>query len=167
MFQEQQVSYETKAVNQATEVIKKALMTRREQRTFLNQQLTEFTKGLYGGLQVAVKELREKGMTELAEPRLLDHPAGDGRKALQLGIEDWSVVFVPLVGLAWPNARDEAQIPGSSFRELAARIAVFIGSEPETIRSSIFSFSRTAPGLPGALGGPNRQRTSKRPTSEY
>jgi hypothetical protein len=138
MFQEQQVSYETKAVNQAFDSLKKTLMARREQRTFLNQQLTEFTRGLYGGLQLAVKECRDKGLTELAEPRLLDHPAGDGRKALQLGIEDWSVIFVPLIGLAWPNARDEAQVPGSAFRELAARIAVFIGSEPET--TSFFDF---------------------------
>jgi hypothetical protein len=138
MFEEQQVSYETKAINIAFDSIKKTLTARREQRNFLNQQLTEFTRGLYGGLQLAVRECREKGMVELAEPRLLDHPSGDGRKALQLGIEDWSVIFVPMVGLAWPNARDEAQIPGASFRELAARIACFIGSEPET--NSFFDF---------------------------
>jgi hypothetical protein len=40
-------------------------------------------------------------------------------------------MFVPLVGTAWPNSRDEAQIPGAAFKELCGRIAVFIGSEPE------------------------------------
>ena len=41
------------------------------------------------------------------------------------------VSFVPLVGAARPNIRDEAQIAGASFKQICGRIAVFIGSEPD------------------------------------
>jgi len=37
---------------------------------------------------------------------------------------------VPLIGAAWPNPRDEAQIPGSRFRELCGRVAFFVGDDP-------------------------------------
>ena len=111
--------------------LEKVLLSRRDQRAYLNQQTEEFADALFAALQQVVYECRERGLTELGEPRLLDHPAGAGRRALQIPIEDWSVLFVPLVGTAWPNARDEAQIPGVSFKELCGRIALFIGSEPD------------------------------------
>jgi hypothetical protein len=107
-------------------------MQRRQQRAFLQQQTSEFTQALFEALQTAVLECREQGLTELGEPRLIDHPAGGGRRALQIVIEDWSVIFVPLAGTAWPNARDEAQLPGAAFKELCGRIGVFIGGDPET-----------------------------------
>jgi hypothetical protein len=112
-------------------LLENILLNRREQRAYLNQQTASFAESLFGALQQVVYECRERGLAELGEPRLVEHPAGGGRRALQIPIEDWSVMFVPLVGTAWPNPRDEAQIPGAAFKELCGRIAVFIGSEPE------------------------------------
>lgn len=123
---------EEKPIENALKTLETILTQRRSQRAFLQKQTAAFTEGLFGALQAAVVECRQRGLTELGEPRLIEHPAGGGRRALQIPIEDWSVIFVPLVGTAWPNARDEAQIPGSAFRELCGRIAVFIGSEPDT-----------------------------------
>lgn len=120
-----------KAADNAYKMLETILLQRREQRAFLQKQTSAFTEALFGALQSTVLECREKGLIELGEPRLIEHPAGGGRRALQIPIEDWSVIFVPLVGTAWPNIRDEAQIPGSSFKELCGRIAVFIGSEPD------------------------------------
>ena len=122
----------SKAVDSAYKMLETILLQRREQRAFLQNQTSAFTDALFGALQTAVLECREKGLVELGEPRLIEHPSGGGRRALQLSIEDWSVIFVPLVGTAWPNIRDEAQIPGSSFKELCGRITVFLGSEPDT-----------------------------------
>ncbi|MBI5671015.1 MAG: hypothetical protein HZC41_23725 [Chloroflexi bacterium] len=121
-----------KATEQAFKTLETILTQRRQQRSFLQQQTEAFTDALFGALQTTVLECRRRGLTELGEPRLIDHPAGGGRRALQLSIEDWSVIFVPLAGTAWPNARDEAQLPGAAFKELCGRIAVFIGSEPDT-----------------------------------
>jgi hypothetical protein len=128
----------SKAVENAYKTLETTLSQRRNQRAFLQKQTSAFTESLFGALQTAIYECREKGLVELGEPRLIDHPAGAGRRALQISIEDWSVIFVPLVGTAWPNARDEAQIPGSAFKELCGRIAVFIGSEPDT--ASFYDF---------------------------
>lgn len=129
---------ETKLVDKAFHQLETVLLARREQRAYLNQQATAFADALFAALQQAVYECRERGLTELGEPRLVEHPAGGGRRALQIPIEDWSVIFVPLVGTAWPNPRDEAQIPGSAFKELCGRIGVFIGSEPDA--TSFFDF---------------------------
>jgi hypothetical protein len=122
----------------AYQTLESILLMRREQRSYLIQQTTLFSEALFGAIQTAIYECRERGLTELGEPRLIDHPAGGGRRALQVSIEDWSVIFVPMNGTAWPNARDEAQIPGSAFKELCGRIGVFIGSEPDS--PSFFDF---------------------------
>lgn len=127
-FEEQQ----EKVTDRALKILETILVQRRQQRAYLMKQTAAFADNLFNALQTAIYECRERGLTELGEPRLIDHPAGGGRRALQITIEDWSVIFVPLVGTAWPNPRDEAQIPGSAFKELCGRIGVFIGSEPET-----------------------------------
>lgn len=114
------------------------IQDRRREREFVNKQLNLFTSSLFGALQSVVIEARERGLTELGEARLVDHPAGGGRRALQIPIEDWSVIFVPMVGLARPNIRDEAQIPGTFFKQNCGRVAVFIGNEPES--ESFFDF---------------------------
>lgn len=106
------------------------LTERRQQREYILKELTSFADSLFSALQAVVEECRAQGLTELGKPRLIDHPAGTG-KALNIPIEDWSVIFVPLPGVARPNIKDEAQIPGVAFRELSGRIAVFIGSEPD------------------------------------
>ncbi len=122
----------TNKTDEAYKTLETILLQRRSQRSYLQQQTVAFTEALFGALQSAILDCRARGLTELGEPRLIDHPAGGSRRALQISIEDWSVIFVPLVGTAWPNARDEAQIPGAAFKELCGRIAVFIGSEPDS-----------------------------------
>ncbi|HEX2907394.1 MAG TPA: hypothetical protein VHO69_11070 [Phototrophicaceae bacterium] len=122
----------TKTAEAAFKTLETILIQRRTQRNFLQKQTNVFTDSLFGALQAVVLECRDKGLVELGEPRLIDHPAGGGRRALQISIEDWTVIFVPLTGTAWPNARDEAQIPGAAFKELCGRIGVFIGSEPDS-----------------------------------
>lgn len=112
--------------------IESLLLERRKQREFVLKQLQVFCDGLFGAIITVVEEVRALGVTELGKPRLIDHPAGTG-KALNIPIEDWSVILVPLAGVARPNIKDEAQIPGNAFRELSGRIAAFIGSEPDSV----------------------------------
>lgn len=110
--------------------VEAVIIDRRKRRERILELTKTFTELLFQGLQTAVYDLRERGLVELGEPRLIDHPAG-GRRALQINIEDWGIIFVPLVGVARPNLRDEAQIPPLAFKELCGRIAVFIGNDPE------------------------------------
>ena len=114
------------------------LSERRKQREYVRQQTQQFADSLFNALQAVAYECREKGLTEIGEPRLIDHPAGGGKRGLQIPIEDWSVIFVQLVGVSRPNIRDEAQVPGYFFKQPAGRIAVFIGNEPET--TSFYDF---------------------------
>ena len=116
--------------DQAIAEIERLLAERRSQREFVTVQTEVFTEKLFNAIHAAVLDLRRRGMSELGEPRIIDHPAGGGRRALQLAIEDWSIIFVPLVGVARPNIRDEAQIPGVFFKQICGRIAVFIGNDP-------------------------------------
>jgi hypothetical protein len=119
-------------------ILENTLIARRDQRAYLNEQTETFAEALFVALQQVIYECQDHGLAELGQPRFLEHPAGGGRRALQIPIEDWSVIIVPLIGTAWPNMRDEAQIPGAAFKELCGRIAVFIGSEPEA--TSFFDF---------------------------
>ena len=112
------------------EEIGRILQERRSQREFVSVQTEAFTDKLFTALHTAVHDLRGRGMSELGEPRTIEHPAGGGRRAFQLAIEDWSLIFVPLAGVARPNIRDEAQIPGVYFKQICGRIAVFIGNDP-------------------------------------
>ncbi|MBL8162784.1 MAG: hypothetical protein JNJ61_12425 [Anaerolineae bacterium] len=125
------IDTDNKQANAAYKMLESILLARRGQREYLVQQTAAFTDALFTALQTVIYECQDRGLSELGEPRLIEHPAGAGRRALQVPIEDWSVLFVPLPGTAWPNVRDEAQIPGSSFKEQCGRIAVFIGSEPD------------------------------------
>lgn len=121
-----------KLAQQALQDIEGVILDRRKQRQFVQQQTNEFVRELFSALHAVVVECRERGLSELGEPRYIEHPAGGARRALQIPIEDWSVIFVPLVGTARPNIRDEAQIPGTFFKQISGRVAVFIGSEPES-----------------------------------
>ena len=120
----------TSHLEQTVQEAETILLRRRKERVQITERTQKFTDMLFQALQSAIYDLRERGLTELGEPRYIDHPAGAGRKALRIGIEDWSIMFVPLVGAARPNIRDEAQIPGIAFKQICGRIAVFIGSEP-------------------------------------
>lgn len=126
------IESDNKQANAAYKILESILLARRGQREYLVQQTTAFADALFTALQTVIYECQDRGLSELGEPRLIEHPAGAGRRALQVPIEDWSVLFVPLPGTAWPNVRDEAQIPGSAFKEQCGRIAVFIGTEPDT-----------------------------------
>lgn len=121
---------EKKALALAVEELERILLERRRQREFVTNLTKNFSEKLFNALKTAIYDLRERGLIELGEPRLIDHPAGGGRRALQVPIEDWTIIFVPLVGTARPSIRDEAQIPGQAFKQICGRIAVFIGSEP-------------------------------------
>lgn len=127
-----QIQVENQKVDAAYKILESVLLARRDQRDYLHQQTTFFAESLFNALQAAIYDCQAQGLTELGEPYLVEHPAGGGRRALQIPIEDWSVLVVPLAGTAWPNMRDEAQIPGIGFKELCGRIAIFVGSEPDS-----------------------------------
>ena len=107
-FEERQKSKLEQSIQEAETI----LVRRRNERAQILERTQRFTDMLFQALQSAIYDLRERGLTELGEPRYIDHPAGGGRKALRIGIEDWSIIFVPLVGTARPNIRDEAQNSG-------------------------------------------------------
>ncbi len=128
----------SKEAAKALATMEEIFSQRRAQREYLNNQTQAFVDALFSAFKTVIDECRQRGMIEFGDPRLIDHPAGGGRRALQIAIEDWGVFFVPLVGLARPNIKDEAQIPGSAFKELSGRVAVFIGSEPDS--NAIYDF---------------------------
>jgi hypothetical protein len=110
--------------------LRRELNELRRQRTRIEQLLQEFTEKLYAGFENAVEIALKEGVAGLYKPRRIPHPFGGWRQALQLPIEDWFVIIVPLVGAARPNVRDEARLPNTRFKELSGRIALFIGDEP-------------------------------------
>jgi hypothetical protein len=108
------------------------MMERRAQaREVLSNHLREFSTRLFLALERMLTVLQEQGVQGLGKSRRLVHPAGAGREGLQIFIEDWSIIFVPLLGFARPNAADEARIPPIQFKELSARIAVFLTDDPQ------------------------------------
>jgi hypothetical protein len=141
---------EKKELDHLMDEVETLLIARRKRRERIEKLSKTFTENLFQALQSAVYELRKKGLTELGEPRLIDHPAGGGKHALQIPIEDWGIIFVPLSGAARPNIRDEAQIPGAAFKEICGRIAVFIGSDPD--EESFYDFLILADGAWFAWG---------------
>ncbi len=108
----------------------KELSLRVEQRNAIEQLMETFTARLYEAFESAVAQTINEGVPGLGTPRRIPHPTGDWREALQLFIEDWSVIIVPLVGAAWPSPRDEARIAASKFKEPCGRIAMFLGDDP-------------------------------------
>jgi len=130
--------------------LKKELTLRTEQRAKVEQILQDFTRRLYESFEKAVAQTTAAGVPGLGKPRRIPHPSGDWRQALQLFIEDWTVIIVPLVGAAWPNPRDEARIPPAKFKEPAGRIAMFLGDDPNA--ESFYDFLLFADGFWFAWG---------------
>jgi hypothetical protein len=97
----------------------------------LNQHVREFTSRLFAALEAMLAAMAEANVPGLGKSRRLVHPAGGGREGLQVFIEDWSIIFVPLPGLARPNTLDEARIPPAQFKEGCGRIGVFLSDEPD------------------------------------
>ncbi|MCB9451146.1 MAG: hypothetical protein H6672_06885 [Anaerolineaceae bacterium] len=155
------ISHHPKQEEKALLSLEGILLERRHQREYIQKQTTMFVESLFAALRTVIYECRERGLTELGEPRLIDHPAGGNRRALQIPIEDWSVIFVPLVGEAWPNFRDDARIPGSAFKELCGRIAVFIGNEPATTSFYDFLILPNGSWFAWGYGWPRQESTFK------
>lgn len=110
--------------------LKKELTRRTGQREQVEQMMQVFTQRLFDNIEKAVAQTIALGVPGLAKPRRIPHPAGDWRQALQIFIEDWSVIIVPLIGAAWPNPRDEARIATAKFKEACGRIALFLNDDP-------------------------------------
>jgi hypothetical protein len=110
--------------------LRKELTRRVAQRENIEKIMQGFTLKLFESFEAAINQTIALGVPGLGKPRRLPHPAGDWRQALQLFIEDWSVIIVPLVGSAWPNPRDDAKIASARFKESCGRIAFFIGDDP-------------------------------------
>lgn len=96
----------------------------------LEENLQEFSARLFDALERVLAEMAAAGIPGVGKTRRLAHPAGKGREGLQIFIEDWSIIFVPLLGFARPNDDDEARIPPYQFKEWCARIAVFLTDDP-------------------------------------
>ncbi len=118
----------------ALEEIREIMTRRAKDRERLEYLLEIFTNRLFEGFEEAVKIVQAEGIAGLGTPRYLKHPAGGWRRVMQLPIDDWKIVLVPLVGSAWPNINDEAMIPGSAFKEPCARLAFFLmqQDDPQT-----------------------------------
>jgi hypothetical protein len=107
------------------------MMSQRVQtQTSLNTTLKEFSDRLFSALESILETMQASGIPGVGKYRRLVHPAGSGREGFQLFIEDWSIIFVPLLGHARPNILDEARIPGAQFKEPCGRIAVFLTDDP-------------------------------------
>jgi hypothetical protein len=107
------------------------MMSQRVQaQTSLNNTLKEFSDRLFSALESILETMQASGIPGVGKYRRLVHPAGGGREGFQLFIEDWSIIFVPLLGYARPNILDEARIPSVQFKEPCGRIAVFLTDDP-------------------------------------
>jgi hypothetical protein len=108
------------------------VMTRRaEALATLQQHIKDFTTHLFSAIETVLAAMEASGIPAIGKSRRLVHPAGGGRDGLQVFIEDWSIIFVPLPGVARPNAADEARIPPYQFKETCGRIAVFLTDDPQ------------------------------------
>jgi hypothetical protein len=110
--------------------LKKEMEIRVGQRLRVETLMEKFTQRLYEAFEKSIADATASGIPGFGKPRRIPHPAGDWRQALQIFIEDWSVIVVPLIGAAWPNPRDEARIPTVKFKEECGRIAMFLGDDP-------------------------------------
>ena len=113
------------------ETLNQMMARRTESRATLANQLKEFSSRLFTAIETVLAEAQEQGIPGLGKSRRLVHPGGGGREGLQVFIEDWSIIFVPLLGFARPNTADEARIPAVQFKEACARIGVFLTDDPQ------------------------------------
>lgn len=97
----------------------------------LNTFLHDFSTRLFAALEQALADISARGTPGIGKSRRLSHPSGGGREGLQIFIHDWSIIFVPMLSFARPNLADEARIPPYQFKELSARIGVFLTDDPQ------------------------------------
>jgi hypothetical protein len=139
--------------------LKKELELRKQQRDHIERLLKEFSAHLYTSIERGIQITTAQGIPGFGKPRRIPHPSGDWRQALQIYIEDWSVIFVPLLGIAWPNPRDEARIATAKFKEPCGRMAAFWADEPS--ETSFYDFLVFADGswFAWGYGWPRTQDT--------
>ncbi|MBI5957321.1 MAG: hypothetical protein HY866_01205 [Chloroflexi bacterium] len=111
--------------------VNQIMIQRAKTQASLSNALKEFSARLFSGLENVLDELDSKGVPGVGKYRRLVHPAGSGMEGFQMFVEDWSVIFVPLLGFARPNPQDEARITTAQFKEPCARIAVFLTDNPQ------------------------------------
>ena len=108
------------------------LMTNRTQtRDKLEEILREFCDRLFSALETVLDAMQDTGIPGIGKYRRLKHPGRPGQEAFQCFIEDWSIIFVPLPGVARPNKADEALIAPYLFKQPAARIGAFLTDAPQ------------------------------------
>jgi hypothetical protein len=122
----------------ALEEIREITSRRAKERERLEHLLEIFTNRLYEGFEEAVQIAIAGGASGIGAPRYLKHPAGGWRRVIQLFIDDWKIVVVPLVGSAWPNINDEAMIPGGAFKDPCARLAFFLMQQDDPQTTSFY-----------------------------
>jgi len=113
------------------ESMQKLMVQREESVAVLQQILKEFSEKLFYAIEQVLAELVHQNISGVGKSRRIAHPAGGAREGLQVFIEDWSIIFVPMLGFARPNQSDEARIPPVQFKEQCARIAVFLTDDPQ------------------------------------
>ena len=116
--------------NQLRQELKAIMDKRAEERHILETALQEFSSRLFAALERVLDEMKADNVPGLGKYRRLAHPHAKGREAFQMFVEDWSIIFVPLSGIARPNPNDEALVAQIFFKQPSARIAVFLGDDP-------------------------------------
>lgn len=111
--------------------LKLLMIQRAKTQATLYGALKEFSTQLFAALEEVLDELQAKGVPGVGKYRRLVHPAGGGLEGFQFFVEDWSIVFVPLLGFARPNLLDGARITTAQFKETCARIAVYLTDNPQ------------------------------------
>src|SRR5690349_162366 len=114
---------DTRDREQLIKEMQQTMQHRSEFREQIQNALKNFTNSLFTSLEQDVVVAQQSRIQAFNTPRRLVHPGGNGLSILQLFIEDWSIVLVPLTGVARPALKDEAQVPGSRLKEPTGRIA--------------------------------------------
>ena len=131
-------------------ILKREMSLRQARYSAVESMTREFTENLFNAFEANIHRAIKEGVPNLGEPRRIAHPAKGWRQMLQLFIEDWSVIFVPLIGAAWASPRDEAKINGARFKEPCGRVAVFWADDPT--ETSFYDFLIFAEGFWFAWG---------------
>lgn len=136
--------------------LSQTMSTRMNVQSALNTYVKEFSNRLFSAIEGVLADLEASGTPGLGKSRRLAHPAG-GREGLQVFVEDWSIIFVPLPGLARPNSLDEARIPPAQFKENCGRIGVFLTDEPQVTAFYDFLIFQDGSWFAWGYGWPKQQ----------
>lgn len=144
---------------QVIKEMQQAMQQRSQLREEILDALKHFTNSLFIALEKAVAVAQQSGIQAFNTPRRLAHPGGNGLSILQLFIEDWSIVLVPLMGVARPALKDEAQVPGARLKEPTGRIAAFLSEDPSTAAFYDFLVFHDGSWFAWGYGWPRQQAT--------